>query len=266
MVDAAAIAAELLLGEIYLITDQDRLTVGIGTSAHKPVARQSDLDSRTAGFRISTDLVMTNAVQGSFTGSGISSGTNSTNPPAGVVTGHHPGCWLLRSSTTANSGYRIVTDNDEFRLAGDEVFDLVFRTPASMTNNQIRFGFLDTTTSTDATDGAYFELAATGVLTGKTANNATRSTSATLATLGVSTWYHVRITLNADATLVTFSLYDDAGASLGAQSLSSNIPTTSGRETGAGLVATNSGTTASDVVIVDYIGVTINRALQRGAL
>lgn len=266
LVDASASASSLRAGEIYLITDQDRLTVGTSATAHKPVAKQSELDDRTAGFRTSSDLLTTGTAQAGFLGSGISSGTNSTNPASGVVTGNHPGCWLLRSSTTANSGYRINTDNDEFRLLGGEIFEAVFRTSASFTNSLVRFGFLDSTSSTDATDGVYFELASTGILTGKTANNATRSTSAAVATLAVSTWYHGRVTINSDATSVAFDLFDDAGSVVGSQTLTSNIPTASGRETGAGLIATNAGTTSSDIIIVDFISVTINRTLQRGAL
>ncbi|MFN3451168.1 MAG: hypothetical protein ACK4ZE_03345 [Sphingorhabdus sp.] len=41
-VDAAASANALRLGEVYLITDEARLTVGISASAHQPAAKQGE--------------------------------------------------------------------------------------------------------------------------------------------------------------------------------------------------------------------------------
>ena len=41
-VDAAAAANNLRPGEVYLITDEARLTVGTAANAHSPVAKQSE--------------------------------------------------------------------------------------------------------------------------------------------------------------------------------------------------------------------------------
>ena len=41
-IDAAASANALRTGEVYLITDEARLTVGTSTNAHEPAAKQSD--------------------------------------------------------------------------------------------------------------------------------------------------------------------------------------------------------------------------------
>ncbi|MFN3747369.1 MAG: hypothetical protein ACK4SJ_01645 [Sphingorhabdus sp.] len=41
-IDAAAIANQLRTGEIYLITDEARLTVGTAINAHEPAAKQSE--------------------------------------------------------------------------------------------------------------------------------------------------------------------------------------------------------------------------------
>jgi hypothetical protein len=54
----------------------------------------------------------------------------------------------------------------------------------------------------------------------------------------------------------TFYLYDDSGTLLRSDSLTAIIPSASGRETGAALTATNSGTTAVDLYHLDYIAVT----------
>ena len=170
----------------------------------------------------------------------------------------------MRSSTTANSGWKYQTDITQFLIGGGEVFDIVFRTPSALTNTTYRFGLLDTVTSADAVDGAYFEVSATGAAVGKTSSNSTRSTTATIATLVVSTWYHARAVVNTGATQVDFTIYSEAGAQLGTASLTTNIPTVAGRETGSGFVGTNAGTTASDVANLDYMAITFTRSLQRG--
>lgn len=41
-IDAAATASQLRTGEVYLITDEARLTVGTATNAHEPTAKQSE--------------------------------------------------------------------------------------------------------------------------------------------------------------------------------------------------------------------------------
>lgn len=57
--------------------------------------------------------------------------------------------------------------------------------------------------------------------------------------------------VNAGDTQATFALCNDAGTLLSSEPLSTNIPTAAGRETGAGFIATNSGTTATDLAHLD---------------
>jgi hypothetical protein len=170
---------------------------------------------------------------------------------------NHPGILRISSSTTANSGGYIETDVSAFLLGGGEVFEAVFQPRVSgNANTTIRMGFLDTITSTDVVDGAYFELPVNSLnIVGKTANNSTRTTSATIATLTVNTWYRCRLEVNSNATQVSFYVYDDSGAQLGSQSITTNIPTTAGRETGAGVIATNSGTTATLLAYFDWMAI-----------
>jgi hypothetical protein len=179
---------------------------------------------------------------------------------------NHPGILRTSSSTTTNSGGYCIIEGTAFRLTGGEVFELTFQhRVASGTATTLRFGFLDNTTSSDAVDGCYFECpAASLALVGKTSSNSTRSTTATIYTLTVNTWYRAKVVVNSNATSVTFYLYNDAGSLLGSQSLTTNIPTASGRETGAGFVATNSGTTATLLAYWDWMALWFNdRALVR---
>lgn len=212
---------------------------------------------------VTNDFLLTNEASG-FASSLISSGTIAAGPNADA---NHPGVVQLSSSATANSGVLFTTTQTILRLGGGEQFDAVFRTPAAFTNVTYRLGFHDTATSADAVDGAYFELVGSGVIVAKTSNNSTRTTSATVATLIASTWYHARVSLNANATLATFEIWDDSGTLAGSTSIGTNIPTAAGRETGAGFIATFGGVAATVLAQLDYLSFSIQqRSLVRGAL
>ena len=42
-IDSAAATASLIAGEPYLITDENRIAVGVSTSAFEPMAKQSEI-------------------------------------------------------------------------------------------------------------------------------------------------------------------------------------------------------------------------------
>ncbi|MFO1034561.1 MAG: hypothetical protein U1E15_10950, partial [Hyphomicrobiales bacterium] len=184
----------------------------------------------------------------------ISSGTAASS--ALYADSNHPGTALISSSATANSGAYFTTEAT-IRLGGGEQFEAVIM-PLSATGKLMRIGFHDTATSADATDGAYVEIDSSGNAILKTANNATRAGSLAttlLGTMTASTWYRIVITLNRDATAVTGELFDMTGLLIGSQTLTTNIPTASGRETAARLIATNSVAAAASIVAVDYMAV-----------
>lgn len=217
------------------------------------------------GVMIETDFFSVNAVQGEFISAAISSGTNINNPTAAMITAHHPGIQLWRSSTTANSGYNCLTERISNRIFGGEIWGIFFGTPTSISGTTtIRSGGLDSSGATAPVDGAFFEINGT-TLAGKTRSNSTESVTASTFTLSTSTWYHGRIEVNSGGTVITFTLYSEAGTSLWTDTLTTNIPTASGREFGWGTVATNSGTTAVDLVLMDKMILRIKRVLQRGA-
>jgi Collagen triple helix repeat (20 copies) len=213
-------------------------------------------------FRIESDFFNTNAVQDAFIGSALSSGTNSTAPAASAITSNHPGVILTRSSATANSGWAYITGTAaRMILNGGEVFNCVFRTNADLVNTLFRAGFHTATNQTDATDGVYFEGNATGLF-GKTANNSVRTTSPSLGVLAANTWYHLKIVVSNDKTSIVFYLYSESGSLIATETLNSNIPTA--RQVGIGIVVTNSGTTAKDLICVDYMNAYATKELTRG--
>lgn len=208
-----------------------------------------------------TDFIRSSAENEHFDSFAIASGT-SNNPTSGFDSSNHVGLIRLISSASVNSGRTVRTTTGALYFAGEEQFDCIFYLDA-LTNVTIRVGFHDSTDHSDAVDGAYFEIASTGVTIGKTSNNSVRSSTATIATLTTGVWYHARVVVNNDATEVLYYLYDDSGTLLGSSSLSTNIPTS--RAFGAAFNATDSAGGTKNLAVLDFIGFKMNRKLVRGA-
>lgn len=186
-----------------------------------------------------------------YTGAAVASGTcaaSTTN-----ASGNRQGVVRITSSTTTNSGYRWQTDATSIRIKGGEEFTAGIAPVDLSANTTGRIGFLDNTTSADAVDGIYFEWAGSGNITLKTSNNSTRTTSSTITTMSANTWYKVKIVVNSNATSVTGYVYDASGTLISSQTNTTNIPTAAGRETAAGAIVTNVGTTATALCDLDFI-------------
>lgn len=197
-----------------------------------------------------------------YTASAIASGTANA-PTAGIVTANHPGLVRLTSSTNANSGVALHTgDGTNMLLGGGEVFVAIFRAE-TFTNTTLRAGFHDSTSSTAPVDGVYFEYSGSGALVGKTHNNSVESVTSTLLTLSTATFYRLEIRLDETLGNANFTIYSEAGASLASGTLSTNIPTASGRECMPCFNVTNSGTSATDLAHIDYLGFGSLRRLSR---
>lgn len=239
------------------------------TSGTNPASVSSFLD-RTDEFDairrkpfLSIEFLTTTTPLSEFSALAIGAGTNITAPAAGILGANHPGVILARSSTTANSGFFYSTNQSMIRLGGGEQVDAIVWIPATITGTTLRFGFLDVGGVTDAVDGVYIELAAALTATCKTSSNSVRTTSPTVATLTASTWYHVRIQVSS-TTSATCSIFSDAGALLGSQTNTTNIPSAAGREVGVSAIGTNSGVVATDLYAIDFLSVGWNTALARG--
>lgn len=169
----------------------------------------------------------------------------------------HPGILRFFSSTSTNSGFRANLNAVTFLLAGAEISKAWLR-PLTLADTTIHCGFLDTESVADPVDGAWiWQDPATGIIYGRTRSNSVGSTTGTGFQLVTDTWYCEKIVVNADASRVDFYLYDDAGALLWTDFLTTNIPTAAGRELGHGIVATNSGTTSVALVDPDYLSILI---------
>lgn len=116
-----------------------------------------------------------------------------------------------------------------------------------------RLGFIDNNAG-ESTDGVFFRYT-DGVNAGKwqavCRSNGTETTADTGITPVADTWHLFEIDVNADGTSVSFSIDSSVVATI-----TTNIPTGAGRETGYGAMALKSaGTTATSGGYLDYMEV-----------
>jgi len=205
-----------------------------------------------------TDFFVSETSQGLFYGAASASGTS----PQIDAEVNHPGITAIRTSTTTNSGYLWKTRPTALVIGGGETFDCIFKVVIS-TDSTAYIGLHDSSSQLEPTDGVYFKITGATV-EAKTAANGSYTTGGTTYDVSDNTWYHANITLNADATSATLILYSEAGAVLLTQTITTNIPTTSTYYTGAGFVATSTGTSARNIYYLDYMRLENDRELTRG--
>jgi len=208
----------------------------------------------------SSGLISTDILNGTAAGmiapwgiANVNGGSSNSN--AVGVDAKHPGYTVFFShASTANSGCYMLTAPTAIMLSGNEKTTFVFKTLGTLTGVTMYAGYHDSDTYLDPVDGAYFKLSG-GSLSGNTSNNSTRSATGTSHTLSLNTWYRAVIELNADASSVTFTLYqDDSDTVLWTNALTTNIPKTSGRVLANGITCTLATTSAATSILeVDYL-------------
>lgn len=237
---------------IYLVRTGDGFDLFVvdstGSVAYQPNRRAETWDGHKWSF---SDFYNSGASNNPpFTLTAISTGTFTTLPATALTS--NQGVVLLRASNTNNSGVRVQTTQPIISAAG-----LVFRAVLSIPNlstRTVRLGFLDTTTNADAVDGMYFEIVNLTV-SAKTANNSTRTTNPTTADLTANTFYVFDIEQTTSGN-VRFVITDYATKTVLLDvNITTNIPTSAiARAFFCGLVVTNAATTATDLVLLDYMG------------
>lgn len=170
----------------------------------------------------------------------------------------HPGIWAISDSTSANGGYRFSSDLTPVLISGYEAANFVFSPKSDRAGIVFRGGYVDNWTNNSLVDAVWLHAVGNGAggwtLTGRTRSNSTESVTASAATLTVDAWYSVKLLVNPTATLVTYTVLDSTGATIWTDTLSSNIPTATGRETGLGFSIWESTTDAAAVMIwLDFI-------------
>ncbi|HMO07156.1 MAG TPA: DUF2793 domain-containing protein [Paracoccaceae bacterium] len=193
-----------------------------------------------------------------WTAAAISSGTVQAVTSGAIRQGFNPYGVTLRSSTTANSGYRYVTSSavsDWFGVSSRKFRGRIGTWDTISPTGIARIGWLDTTTSADSTDGAYFEIAG-AVLSCKTATGGSRTTHPTTLALTAAQAYALEIDVPASGASVRFRVWQGTGgAPVLDVTIATTIPVAVANAFGAGAVATDSGTAATNVVVLYSLGI-----------
>lgn len=204
------------------------------------------------------DFLNTGTAADMWTGAAISSGTNNGTTSA-LTNTKHPGVVRLNSTTTANSGYRYMSATSTTAvmvLSPGTKFSCVAQIIGHV-DSRAYIGFMNSTTASVPTQGAYFSVSGTSV-TASCVNGGTASDSA-LAGLSADTWYSFEIVVNS-ASSVTFNIYTESGALHATTTITTNIPTSI---LGNGVVAFSPGTTGINLIYLDFLRLTLTN-LQRG--
>jgi len=191
-----------------------------------------------------------------FAAAAVSSGTNNTALPAASLQGYNPFGAFIRSNTAANGGFRYHTTSQVGQYFGSATakFRARFLWRTSFTGRTVRIGFHDTATVTDAVDGAYFEVL-DAVCSAKTASNSTRTTNATTVSLSLDTPYSFEIDVAANGASARFRVFAGTNETpILDVTNDTNMPTTTARVFGAGLIATEVSTTANDIGVIYSLG------------
>jgi hypothetical protein len=228
------------------------------------VKLKADVPTRKSALIMETDFYnVTSPFAQGLTGAAISAGTLA----AVAGTKEHPGIVYLRDSTTANGGYRISTAANAILLGGGEKSVISFQVKSARTTANSWLAFCDNSTNAQPVDGAYLYTVGNGTnatISARCRNNNAETIAATTFTASLNTWYTAIVEVNANATAVDFSIYSAADVLLFSESIATNIPVTTGRETGWGVQSNESSTdAAADILWVDYMRFEINRALVR---
>ena len=181
--------------------------------------------------------------------SAVNSGT--VGQSTANLTVNNPGIARVTSSTSANSGGAARSFSNVFILKGGEVFTEIIN-PTLFTNTTHRAGLHDSTSSSDPSNGVYFEYSGSGATALRTANGGARNTPTTITTLSLNTWYKSRITVNETATSILGEVFNASGVLIASQTVTTNIPTTA-RQLNICSITTNSGTTATALLDLDFM-------------
>lgn len=252
---------------------QNGSNIGIGTNL---IVTDNSIDlfmpfnypnKRTFFQTIETEFcgLINTAEINNFYGTAIGSGTRAV----GTGSNKHPCINTFHSSTTANSGYGINLGATSFQLNGSEKLEFNFNKASVTGNITILFiGFIDSTTAAYPVDGVFFAII-NDTLNGRVRNNNAETNTSTNFTI-LTNFYYMGIIQIINNTLATFLLYNSTNTTITNTNLVwnntiiANIPTTTGRETGAGFnIYKSGGTTAQTLLTMDYMVLTINRTINR---
>lgn len=201
-------------------------------------------------------------------GNGAINGGSVQGVNTALLSGWHHGHVRMRCVATTNSGGRLFTNVNSFRLGQTPVlrFRAVVLFQALASTESIRVGFSNSLTEALPTQGVYL-FASNGAIEGRAVKDSTTSTTSTTFAPSLDTWYVLEIDVAANGSSVTFRVRNDSGTEQWSDTLATNIPVDADEAVGCGVIATSTIGSQTDMVAIDYLGVgTVGGLLRaRGA-
>lgn len=204
---------------------------------------------------VSTDFWTDNVNDNTpFRGGGVNSGTSSQTVATSDLSGH-PGCVMIRSSGSANSGYRWMSDtlHDHFTIGGigGSRCALILKYKSS-TNATTNFGFHDGNGFNRPSNGVYFRLQS-GVLQGEFRNNGSTTTTSSSYSFTDDVWYKLEIIIGKDNNSADYIITTMDGTVVWSDSLSGgNYPETI-RYLSIGVSMAESAGATQDIAVLDLM-------------
>ena len=147
-------------------------------------------------------------------------------------TGKHPGVIIHHAVNSLNwCGHCLHGEEDAFLMKGGEKVSVCFKT--GVTDSQRYLGFMDALNGTEPANGVYMTYTSATAVAFVCKASGTPNQSPSI-TLTPETWYRLVIEVNADATSVRFTIYeDDSNTVKGYMDVGniSSIPKNAGQET-----------------------------------
>jgi hypothetical protein len=163
---------------------------------------------------------------------------------------NHP--WIAKVSCAASSGsgarFALGTQNEQ--LDAGKQFTAIIKVQ-NVTDTQGRYGWLDSYATTASLDSAYI-WQTNGVMYGATGSNGVYSVTATGLTFPATSWLRLQVDIESD-TVVRYSVFSGGGTRLWTDTTTNNIPLGAGRGVGMGTVTWTSGSTAQELILLDYL-------------
>jgi hypothetical protein len=247
-IDAAAAANGLRVGEVYVITDENRLTIGTATNAHQPIAKQNEIAGDASDPSVAYIMADDFHSQSLETGEVGELGWSFVNGSmaANASEQNHPGVLLRRSGVTANlvaTFYLAAAVNTTtHRYDECDTTTWIFRATVANTDTVYQWGLFAALGNIAPVSGVYLERLAADAnwfFVTRSANVQTRVDSGVAFN---TNWVKIRIR-RINATNVGFSINGAAEVVV-----TTNAPAAA---TGLlpGMQMTPNGVTARDVLI-----------------
>ncbi len=252
-IDAAASANSIKVGEVYLITDENRLTVGTAANAHQPLAKKNEGGSDVSDPLTAAILVDEFFSQSIESGEIGQLGWSFTNGSIVAATAeqNHPGIVTRRSGVTANlvSSFYLGSSGTatQLRYSDWDSITWVFRASALNSDVAYQLGLMTAFGALAPTAGVYLERLSTEANWFFVSRNASVQTRVDSGIVFGTGWVKIRLR-RIDASTVGYSI--NGGAEI---VIATNAPAAATlMATGMQMVQT--GTTARDVLI-DFVSI-----------